>query len=1176
MSTAAQLDALSLEQALTRLRLMFTKPGHPYYLLAPAYRDTSSGIVSMHYLCHMLNLNGREAYICGTDVVNPDLKTPLFDPAIARRHLAEGKVPIAVYPEVVSGNPLECPVVARYMLNFESFISGKSMNAAATDLIFYYAERLAEARGDVNVDLLCLPTIDIELFAAGAADCVREGACLYQNRHPLEQIDYDQLPAGIRLLSVANALSLAELAEVLRHTEVLYTYEWSMTCVIAVLCGCPVLFMPGHGVDQQVLDNSFFGCVGFAMADQPHALEQARATVGDGLQRYVQRTASFWQQLDTFIAKTQDAAVREAAGNRHGMLDWLRQRYPLPAQVQHLQQELSGPQAPKLAVLVRDHGDRQALLQTLESLDRGLYRQLQVHVLGECDPQRVGVQWHACDPREPVATINTLLSDSASDWYLLVEAGETFVASGLLALAVRLLDAADDCQAVYADEGLRREGGEVDLALRPDLNLDLLLALPGSLSRHWIYRREALAAGFASDCGRAFELGLQLSLLLERGLGSVMHVAEPLLIGNGGPLAACADEQAVIEHHLHLRGYERAQVFALDDVAGGYRIDYGHAHVASVSIMVPLRGQLVDFQRCLETLLTHTAHEQFEVLLIEAGSEDPALLEWLDMVGQIGAGRFQVLRYMPGQPWAALCNAAAQEARGDYLVWLDGRAAVLDGNWLPALLNHAQRPEVGAVGGKLLAGDGTVRQAGLLLGVDGSVGAAFAGLPAQSAGYMARLALEQNFVALGGECLMLRRELFHEAGGFDASELLAPWADVDLCLKLHQAGYLNVWTPHARLLLDAPRDALASEEQHDALYARWLPRLAHDPAYNGNFSLRAGQGFVLQSNDLSWRPLLGKVPRVLACIAEQDEQALSRLIHPLGALCENALLDGAATVGLLSPVELERFAPTSVILQRPLDDAGLLTLRRLSAFSRALKVVVLDSYPELARFESSEDLLQRLQAALMHADRVLVSTPALAERLQGLHHDIRVLESALPVGWGRLKGERRAGDLPRLGWIAGKDDEMLEQVVPALSGEVEWVVLGECSGSLKPFVSESHPAVEPGHLGEALAALNLDLALVPMADSMENACSGDMRVLQHAACGHPVICSRVPGFAAGDALPLSRAGNPPDEWLQAIRLHLSDRDASAALGDALQAAVRGQWLLEGARLESWRQAWLPD
>lgn len=89
MSNAAQLDAHSLEQALSRLRLMFAKPEHPYYLLAPAYRDTSSGIVSMHYLCHMLNLSGREAYICGTDVVSPDLKTPLHDPAVVQRHLAQ-------------------------------------------------------------------------------------------------------------------------------------------------------------------------------------------------------------------------------------------------------------------------------------------------------------------------------------------------------------------------------------------------------------------------------------------------------------------------------------------------------------------------------------------------------------------------------------------------------------------------------------------------------------------------------------------------------------------------------------------------------------------------------------------------------------------------------------------------------------------------------------------------------------------------------------------------------------------------------------------------------------------------------------------------------------------------------------------------------------------------------
>ncbi len=303
MSNLAQLDAHSLEQALARLRLMYAKPEHPYYFLAPAYRESSSGVVSLHYLCHMLNLSGREAYICGTEVVNPDLKTPVIDSAIKQRHAAAGKVPIAVYPEVFPGNPLNCSVVARFLLNFEGFLTGNGMNAAPTDLFFYYAARLAEHRGDLDGDLLCLPAIDIEMFSTVGAAAVRKGSYLYQNRHPLDQIDYSLLPADVRLLSMANPLSLPELAELLRSAEVMYSYEWSMTCVMAVLCGCPVIFIPGHGVDQPLLDNSFFGSVGFAMLDQPNPLEQARASLGDALHRYVERTASFWQQLDVFIAK---------------------------------------------------------------------------------------------------------------------------------------------------------------------------------------------------------------------------------------------------------------------------------------------------------------------------------------------------------------------------------------------------------------------------------------------------------------------------------------------------------------------------------------------------------------------------------------------------------------------------------------------------------------------------------------------------------------------------------------------------------------------------------------------------------------------------------------------------------------------------------------------------------
>lgn len=1176
MSHRAPVDLASLEQAMKRLRQMYAKPEHPYYIMAPDYRETSSGIASLHYLCHLLNLNGREAYICGAEGVNPNLKTPLLDDQASQRHVQAGKVPIAVYPEVATGNPFNCSVVARFLLNFEGFINGKSMEAAPSDLLFYSGQLIASHHGHPDGDLLCLPTIDIDLFSAPPAGSQREGCYLYQNRFPLEQIDYSILPPDIRLLSMANALTLPALADVLRQAQVMYTHEWSMTCVIAVLCGCPVIFIPGHGIDQAFLDASFVGSAGFAMLDQPDAFERACAGVEGALQRYVERTAPFWSQLDVFIAKTQDAACREAVDNRLGVLGWLRQRYPQPQQLQLIKQQFAGTSAPVIAVLIRNASDQAALERTLDSLGRSAYSHLQIHVLGGSDPGKAGVRWSPCD-RSVGATANAILQASACDWVMLVEAGEVFTASGLLMAALELRQVPADCLAIYADEAIHLPQGGVDTALRPDLNLDLMLAFPGYLSRHWLYRRDSLLtdAGFDENWQSAFELEYQLRLITVRGLHCVGHLSEPLLIANELPRQSDIEEKAVIEAHLHARGYAQAQAIPLEEAPGCYRIDYTHERQASVSVLIYLEGPLLRLQRCLESVLAQTTHGEYEVVLINPGNEDLAYMQWLGMIEQAGGDRFQVMHFMPGQPRAAMCNAAALEARGEYLVWLDAGSAVLDGDWLQALLNHGQRPEVGAVGCKLLTAEGHVRQAGLVLGLGGTVGRAFEGRSPQDGGYMRRLGLEQNCSALGGECLMMRRSLFLEVEGFETDPLLAEWIDADLCLKLQQAGYLNVWTPHARVLVDGVADLPASIEQEDALYARWLPQLARDPAYNSNFSLRSGQGFVVQANELSWRPLQGKVPTVLAC-ASDAASAQVRLLEPLQALRKAGQLDGAIVTSLLSPVEIERFAPSSVILHRPVDEQGILALRRLRAFSQAFKVYDLQQpFPQMVADDcAAHGWLQHIAGAVMQADRVLVAGERLAECLRGMHDDVCLLEPLLPANWGRVRGKRRAGARPRLGWQGDKDAQLLAQVVPALANEVDWVVMGECPPELLPLVKEVHPRGDHAHLADDLAALNLDIALVPMADTFANACSGDLRVLQHAACGHAVICSRVPGFAGGGVLPLSRVENSPEDWVRAIRLHLSDLDASAALGDALQAAVRADWLLEGRGLERWQKAWL--
>lgn len=1193
MSIAPSIDTQQLDWAMSRMQLMYAKPEHPYYILAPDYRETSSGVATLHYLCHLLNLMGREAYICGAKVVNPDLKTPLLTPEDANRHTTAGRMPIAVYPEVVVGDPLKCPVVARFLLNFEGFLNSKGMQEGAEDLLFYSGKLIAAKKGDPDGDLLNLPIIDVSLFRPAEATTPKQGAYLYQNRFPLEQVDYSQLPEGIRLLSVANPLSLAELAKLLKVAEVLYTYEWSMTCVMALLCGCPVIFIPGHGIDQNFLDRSLIGGCGFAMLDEPDAVAKARAGCEGALQRFVAVTLPFWQQLDVFIEKTQAAARKKAEISARGMSTWLEGRTPDTHQLSLIRERLAANHAPVFGVIVLDDGSSgERLLHLLKSLgpDHCLYRNLQVVVVGaESGAQLPGVrvQYLPCGAKQQVDMLNQVLRDMDADWFVIVEADVEFTPAGLLMAALDLINVPEGCLAVFADEAMRMADGSVGISLRPDLNLDLLISFPASISRHWLLRRDAFIAlgGFDSGCAGAFELEYQLRLIEQQGLGCVGHVSELLLVCDALSLSDCPEESAVIERHIKARGYTQAKV--LSHLPGQYRVDYGHFKQPGVSILIVLDGQLEQFQRCIDSLLENTDYPSYEVLLLDPDNQDEQVLQWLTSVEQVGSEQLRVLRFAGGQPLAILRNEAARRARGEFLFWLDAAAGIVSRGWLQQLLNHAQRPEVGAVGAKLLSADGRIHHAGLVLGLGGVVGRAFEGFGHQDAGYLQRLKVDQDYSALSSECLMVRRELFLQAGGYDEDPLFAPWVDVDLCLKLHQAGYLNVWTPHVQILMGAQQVKQASFEQQDAMYARWLRLLARDPAYSPNMSLQHKGGFKLADNAMVWRPLRSWRPlsSVLAHQADLNACGQYRVVEPFSAMKEAGLIEGALSSSLLQLSELERFQPDTIVLQREICEQRLGAMRRMHTFSRAFKVFELSDYlPDLPldsalRQQMPVDILGNLQRSLGYVDRLVVPTSALAEVLCGLHHDIRIVESRLSnARWLGLQGLRRVGNKPRVGWAGGVDQvgelEVIAGVIKALAGEVEWVFLGSCPRSLRPYVHEFHVDVPHERYPTALASLNLDLALAPVEQSLFNECKSNLRLLEYGACGFPVIASDVRCYQGFSDLPVTLVSNQFQAWVDAIRMHLSDLDSASRLGDELRVAVHRGWMLDDA-LPQWCKAWLP-
>lgn len=884
--------------------------------------------------------------------------------------------------------------------------------------------------------------------------------------------------------------------------------------------------------------------------------------------------------------------VLDSATGAKGMAeDWLSRRVLTTVQRQLVEERLQQhDQGPSFGVLILDVQENSGKLSsTLASL-----RQLE-GIAGNIQPVVLTI---AQEPVEAfsgqvvrvttdnwAASLNDVLHAAVFDWVALVHAGDEFTANGLLMASLELL-AAPECRALYCDEMYRQADGNHGAALRPAFNLDYLLSFPAGMAHHWLFRRDVLieAGGFDADFPEALEFELVLRLINMGGLAGLGHVAEPLLITDAPVLADVEDEQRAIIRHLQGRGYEQAQVFS--PLPGRYQIRYGHPEQPFVSLLIIAGTQLARLQRCVESLLERTDYPHYELLLIESDSSARDTHDWLKALEGLGEARLRVVWPAAAVASAGL-NQAVAHAHGDYLLLLSPDVAVIEGDWLAGLVNHAQRPEVGAVGAKLLSADGKVQHAGVILGLDGVVGSPFQGEPLDAPGYMQRLQVDQNYCAVSGDCLLVRKELFIEAGGLDEEPLLAKWSDVDLCLRLQQAGYLNVWTPHVQLLSDASTGRESTPREEDAFFAKWLPLLARDPAYNPGFSLQRQGSFTLAPTELSWRPLQSwrPVPRVLAHPADGEGCGHYRVMQPHRALREQGLIEGDVAPLLLSVVDLERYDPDVIILQRQITNERLESMRRMGAFSRAFKIYELDDYlPNLPlksvhREGMPKDILKSLRRGFSLVDRMVVSTEALAEAYAGMHHDIRVVENRLPLDWWQgLGGKRRAGSRPRVGWAGGishtGDLELIADVVKELAGEVEWVFFGMCPDRLRPYISEFHPGVQIESYPQALARLNLDLALAPVEQNLFNECKSNLRLLEYGACGFPVICSDVRCYQ-GDALPVTRVKNRFRDWVDAIRSHINDLDAAARAGDDLRAAVLGGWMLEGENLEAWRKAWLP-
>ena len=268
-----------------------------------------------------------------------------------------------------------------------------------------------------------------------------------------------------------------------------------------------------------------------------------------------------------------------------------------------------------------------------------------------------------------------------------------------------------------------------------------------------------------------------------------------------------------------------------------------------ISIIIPTHNGLADLKACIESLRTST-YPNYEVIIVNNQSDDPATLSYLSQITQFPGHR--VIDYPYAFNYSDLHNTVVHQLDTDYLCLLNNDTEIQRSDWLELMLGYAQRTGIGAVGAKLLYPDGTVQHAGVITGVRGLAGHAFRYLPANQDGYQGRANLPHALSVVTAACLMIRAELWSEAKGM-AEELPIAFNDVDLCLRLREKGYSNIYQPQAQLIhhesKSRGKDVKLSQQhrairEHGYMQWRWSPQLYSDPMYNPNLTLDS-EDFVL-------------------------------------------------------------------------------------------------------------------------------------------------------------------------------------------------------------------------------------------------------------------------------------------------------------------------------------------
>jgi GT2 family glycosyltransferase len=522
---------------------------------------------------------------------------------------------------------------------------------------------------------------------------------------------------------------------------------------------------------------------------------------------------------------------------------------------------------------------------------------------GSGDPELTSTmaEFAAADPRIKALALeqnggisratNRALAAAVGEFIVLIDHDDLLTTDALARIAA-VVTTEDDADVIYSDEDkLDEVDRQYQPQFKPDWDPDLLLSYPylGHVTaiRHELLRR---VGGFRPefDGSQDFDVMLRATEVARR----VVHIPKVLyhwrvVAGSaaGDPDAkpwAYAASRRVLEDAVARRGIDG--VVETGAFLGSYHLRRRIHGSPTVSVIIPFRDQAALTVACLESLEKAPGYEISEVVLVDNGSTEPETRVLRRQLETRPATR--LIDYPGPFNWAAINNVVAATCDTDMLLFMNNDIEATSEGWLHALVELGQRPEIGAVGARLIYPDGRVQHAGVVLGMQGIAAHIFNGLPKGRAGYFGWDQTVRSFSALTAACMLVRREVFEEMGGFDEAYPVA-FNDIDFCLRLGQAGYRLLYTPHAELThyesVSRGLSGYSADFQH--FLSRWGDLIRKDdPYYNKNLGrFDPWCGFRAPGEDEEWLAVIeGLTPVARTGDQSDDQNAGADRVHATG------------------------------------------------------------------------------------------------------------------------------------------------------------------------------------------------------------------------------------------------------------------------------------------------------